>query len=1000
MPKSSGRPGENTTSARLAALLRERGFPSADFERIFTIHDSTTHKPLQRKPDIVFTDGGTHIVSAKQGERLEREALSTATRYLRDLAPVTQLGEVFAVTYPNAGEKFHLHALPLGGHDEISVVLDSLEEVADAIVRAVQGRIAEIAGRAESPIAEVGRILRYSADDIAASLTGVPDTDLEEIFGGHEFFHSTLATILKGKERHHSLRLGTAYLFVNQLLFYVLLSKAAQQAGDSELYPPIASEDASVPARLRDGYFSRVRARDYEPIYGPDVARHLHSAEVGHSVGQLVDTLTTLAPKLSVPDLVGQVFQNLIPLKVRKPMGAHYTNPNSARLLANLAIDDAHSSVMDPACGSGTLLVASYKRKRELARGEEAKVLHRKFIEKEITGIDAMAFSCHLASVNLALQQPLLDTDYVRIGRVDSTTLLPGVPVQPSGKSLPQKLLQRKIYDPPGPSERTGTSHQTIPVMKKGLERPFMVNKVDVVIMNPPFTSQNNLAPEYREQLKFRFQSPAAYRNIAFWKTSQQVYFCLLADRFLRSEGTLAAVLPFTTFTGRAFQPLIRYLVSRYSIDAIIVGLGRCSFSEDTSLTECLLVAKKGDPNPSSSFQLVGVTRGPDEWTEESLGDLVSMIRNGDGEREVGIARSVHQTELLPEKQGLSTLFLRLDSNFDEAWEKCGQLLGQGSDCLASFHDMQTGGLKTTAFYHGDVRPLQVGPKALVVCRSENRALKETDRLVVSDINKDVVKGTDRLNSSFEVSFPREVLSSCLRRFAYLDRLDITVLTDFIVNQPCAQLTRAMQSFYTSTDAERFLKAIRNAEWSQIITHGSSRVNVCTRADLAAPGTTLLAFWSSAPSFLAGAYGYNVTGFSTPREEHLFTMWFNSTLALIQMIGKATITRGSWMKLEQFSAEGVLFPRMDKLLEKDQKKVDRLWETLSRREVPSLLQQLETGKFREDLDVGLLTLLGISEVEAREASAVMRRGVKSAIDMLVRTMQGANNDSDEDSVET
>lgn len=34
----------------------------------------------------------------------------------------------------------------------------------------------------------------------------------------------------------------------------------------------------------------------------------------------------------------------------------------------------------------------------------------------------------------------------------------------------------------------------------------------------------------------------------------------------------------------------------------------------------------------------------------------------------------------------------------------------------------------------------------------------------------------------------------------------------------------------------------------------------------------------------------------------------NSTLALLQLVGKSTITQGSWVKLEEFTAEQVTLP--------------------------------------------------------------------------------------------
>ena len=55
---------------------------------------------------------------------------------------------------------------------------------------------------------------------------------------------------------------------------------------------------------------------------------------------------------------LGKVFHNLIPLGLRKMVGAYFTNSQAGDLLALLAIRSKDAKVIDPACGSGTLLVS------------------------------------------------------------------------------------------------------------------------------------------------------------------------------------------------------------------------------------------------------------------------------------------------------------------------------------------------------------------------------------------------------------------------------------------------------------------------------------------------------------------------------------------------------------------------------------------------------------------------------------------------------------------
>lgn len=985
-----GKKGENTKTVELVSLLQKKGFPDANFERIFKIIDPLTRKPTTRKPDIVFSDGGTNVISAKDGESLERQSVSSAYGYLRDLAPVTRLSEVFALTYPKSGEKFHLHILPLGDREEISLVLSTLEQVAKAIVDAVQGRIAELAGQQEPTENEARRILQYTAYELADSLSAVPDDKLETVFGGHDFFRSVFQKSLKGQERKKALRLGTAFLFINQILFYTLLSQAARKAGVPQRYPGIEPLDKSDPQALQDKYFEKVKAKDYEPIYGPILTQYFKPSEIGVQLSELIDTIAVLISKLQVSELVGQIFQSLIPFKIRKPLGAHYTNPNAAHLLAEVSIDSPNLKVMDLACGSGTLLVAAYRKKMKLARKADLASLHRQFVEKDITGIDAMAFSAHLAAVNLALQQPLTDTDYVRIGTEDSTRLHLGDVIQPTSDMWPQELIQAKISDNFDEKHPRKTKVVRIPSLSKSKARPIYMKQVDVVIMNPPFTSQNNLAEDYKNGLKRRFSIPAAYKKVIFWKTSQQVYFVLLADRFLKKNGTLAAVLPFTTFTGRAFHPLIEFLAKYYSVKSIIVGLGQSSFSEDTSLTECLLVASKSPASHSSSFRLIGTKLPPSLWVDTEIETLADAVTKNQGfsNNDTYICKIVPQKELLPEGKTLSLLYLQLNPDFERAWENFQKTLSDTSLPMRTVSDWFVDGLKMDEVYHGKDRPLRLGPKAILMCRNVERAIKNSDRLVLKSKDESSYTFFDRFSNKTVLEFPKSEVTPALRRFPFLDSMDITNKTDFCVSKPGRATEKSMHTFYTKEMSNAFLRRLGKDSWNRIQTNGSSKIAISARADLAAPGTKLLAFYSKEPYFLAGAYGYNVRGFKNEMEERLFVLWMNSTLALLQLLAKSTITRGSWVKLEEFTTEQVVLPNTSKLTKDQRIKIEEIWKDFSKASFSSLVEQLSSSnETRLRLDSTLLELLGVPRMQASQTAQELEKGVFGAIQMLKATMK-------------
>jgi hypothetical protein len=99
-------------------------------------------------------------------------------------------------------------------------------------------------------------------------MRGVSAKDLEDIFGGRPVFQNILE-IGPGRLPLESLRQAAAYLLINQLIFYGVLSRA-----NPTEYPPIDSEGLRRPADLTP-YFQKVLEVDYAPTFGFDIASRL-----------------------------------------------------------------------------------------------------------------------------------------------------------------------------------------------------------------------------------------------------------------------------------------------------------------------------------------------------------------------------------------------------------------------------------------------------------------------------------------------------------------------------------------------------------------------------------------------------------------------------------------------------------------------------------------------------------------------------------------------------
>ena len=289
----------------------------------------------------------------------------------------------------------------------------------------------------ETKTSQVISIIQKAVDYVSATLVGVTEQSIDAIFGGKSVFDN----ILQFEEKNYPLkemRKGAAYLLVNQILFYHLLSKSRPNDFDG-----LDEEKIQSLADLQT-YFDKVLTIDYRPTFGFKIATKLPK-EALDPVKETINIILALKPEKIQQEILGKIFHDLIPFEIRKAVAAFYTNNEAADFLAKLAVAKGNDKVADFACGSGTLLVSAYHRKKKILEGQGRKFTshdHIQFLEKDLTGIDIMPFAAHLAAVHLSLQAPLYETQRVRLAVWDSTepTIRPGKVIPALSREL------RKAY--------------------------------------------------------------------------------------------------------------------------------------------------------------------------------------------------------------------------------------------------------------------------------------------------------------------------------------------------------------------------------------------------------------------------------------------------------------------------------------------------------------------------------------------------------------------------
>ena len=306
-------------------------------------------------------------------------------------------------------------------------------------------------------------------------------------------------------------------------------------------------------------------------------------------------------------DFAGELFPKL--LDDREETAAHYTLPETAELLARLAVSRiirpdwsdaagvAGLRIADLACGTGTLLRAAYRqiRQRHEAAGGDASNLHRTMMEEAITGLDINALASHMTAAGLSSVE--IATEYHK-ACIASVAVL-------GGKTGSLELIEEEqITDVVGQSVQTATAQRATATML-----PVPHRSMDLVIQNPPYSRArggrklfdiSGITEDLRRRSNTRLRNIRnLLRNAGNEMTNGQAGlgadFSALAGLKLKDGGVFATVLPLTAAHAESWEGFRRTIESEYrDITAIAFTTDDgAMMSADTYMNEMLLVATR-----------------------------------------------------------------------------------------------------------------------------------------------------------------------------------------------------------------------------------------------------------------------------------------------------------------------------------------------------------------------------------------------------------------------
>jgi len=315
-------------------------------------------------------------------------------------------------------------------------------------------------------------------------------------------------------------------------------------------------------------------------------------------------------------DLMGRIYHELLLQTTGKYYATYYTSIPAAWLLANLIFktpksdwdfkDPKKLKVIDPACGSGTLLSAAYMAIKDmyiLSRPGKLNLieLHKNLIENILHGWDILDYATHLTLTTLALHN------------YKTTFSKSNIYTLPTGIG-PSRKIHLGSLDYLWPQCSLMGKGFVDPTIQKDIEAEKEVHIIppeyNVVIMNPPFSRSAN--PKVRfgySEDDIKKAMDKELRNLTrelkmegIGQAGLGAYFILLGDKLLLPGGRMGIVIPRAILSGVSWKKIREMLLNRYEIKYIVsnhdpgnrnIGIEPWNWSENTDLSEVLIITEK-----------------------------------------------------------------------------------------------------------------------------------------------------------------------------------------------------------------------------------------------------------------------------------------------------------------------------------------------------------------------------------------------------------------------
>jgi len=377
------------------------------------------------------------------------------------------------------------------------------------------------------------------------------------------------------------------YRLLARILFYQTLRRHWSSLPQIDL-SGLSADTANK--KLRE-IFEQARQIDWHAVFEEDFSDSIAVPDSGiEELDKLIKDLNRFNFSIMPQDVIGAVFEKLIPYEERHSLGQYFTPENLVDLINAFCVRTVNDYVLDPTCGTGTFLTRAYDKMKTAGQREHKKLL------SQLWGIDIAHFPAQLATINL-FRQDL--SDFANFPRIISRDFFevrlgqsfkfppPKVGVDSSFQMIEEKLPEFDAAVGNFPYIRQELIEKQVKGYKSILEDAL---KEDWLRDYPyAFVITENELKEFKRNHKIDFS------RIGFKLSGQADIYAYLffhTARFLKEGGRMGFVTSNSWLDVGYGYELQKFLLNNFKLVAILES--RCEpWFEDAAINTIVTIVER-----------------------------------------------------------------------------------------------------------------------------------------------------------------------------------------------------------------------------------------------------------------------------------------------------------------------------------------------------------------------------------------------------------------------